>query len=135
MAKRKRKEEMPTAFLHAFVRSIGCNITATRHWQDVINERFGLVPDAVRDEYNDLLITLETMPREYVQGVIKALLVRYFSVVDLSELNDFAQEVFAILTHAAPDDEELRRTGDAELGIEALRDYFDSCGEDDDEEF
>ena len=124
-----KKDEMNAlrhGFLKAIVKAMGADIKATQKWQDAINEKYNLVPDEVRDAYNDLLITLENIPSEYVQGLIKALLFRYFSVLDIGDLDEITQPVVEMLLREAPKDDELMATGEERKGLDSLHDFLDS---------
>lgn len=104
------KEHRTLAFLSAMLKIARADVTATETWRQKFNEKFNLTPPEAEDAYTDLLITIENSPKELRLGLIKALIVRYFSVSELMKLRAFAGEVQVELLSAAREDKELAAT-------------------------
>ena len=104
------KERRTVAFLGMMLKVVGVDVTATESWQQKLNEKYNFTPPEAQDAYTDLLITIENSPKELRLGLIKALIVRYFSVSELMKLRAFAGEVQVELLSAAREDKELAAT-------------------------
>lgn len=81
--------------LFVAMRMAGKDCYATQALQDKLIEDHGLIPDdKARSAYNDLLITLETTPREYRNGLIRALILRFCTHSELFLVADYARDLF-----------------------------------------
>jgi hypothetical protein len=98
MEKKDAKEmnAIMTKLLTVAMKMAGKDCYATQALQDKLIEDHGLIPDdKARSAYNDLLITLETTPREYRNGLIRALILRFCTHTELLSLYDYARDLFA----------------------------------------
>ena len=113
-----KKERRTLAFLSTMLKMVRADVTATESWQQKFNEKFNLTPPEAEDAYKDLLITIENTPKELRRGLIKALIVRYFSTSEMLKLRLFIDEIQMELLSAAQEDKELRDTasGPNDLG-------------------
>lgn len=106
-----KDERRTVAFLGMMLKVVGADVTATESWQQKYNEKYNFTPTPeAKDAYTDLLITIENTPKELRLGLIKMLIVRYFSISELMKLRAFTGEVQMELLSAAREDKELAAT-------------------------
>ena len=83
-----------TKMLTIVMKGEGKDCYATQALQDKLIEDHGLIPDdKARSAYNDLLITLETTPREYRNGLLRALILRFCTHSELFSVYDYARDL------------------------------------------
>ena len=119
------KHQQQTKLIGIMLRMASKDVTATSSLQDKYNEKYGLVPEAIKDNYTDLIITLENTPEQYRIGLIKMLAIRYFSTAQLLSLRDFANEIVWSLLRAIDADDELKATAKDASFISELFDDFE----------
>ena len=110
MEKKDAKEmsAIMTKLLTVAMKMAGKDCYATQALQDKLIEDHGLIPDdKARSAYNDLLITLETTPREYRNGLIRALILRFCTHTELLSLYDYARDLFTYFEEAKKSDPDM----------------------------
>ena len=110
MEKKDAKEmnAIMTKLLTVAMKGAGKDCYATQELQDKLIEDHGFIPDdKARSAHNDLLITLETTPREYHKGLIRALILRFCTHTELLSLYDYARDLFTYFEEAKKSDPDM----------------------------
>lgn len=110
MEKKDAKEmnALLTKMLTVAIKGAGKDCYATQELQEKIIEDHGLIPDdKARSAYNDLLITLETTPREYRKGLLRALILRFCTHTELLSVANYARDLFTDFEEAKKDNPDM----------------------------
>ena len=111
--------------LSIVMKMAGKDCYATQELQANLIEDHGLLPDdKARSVYNDLLITLETTPREYHKGLIRALILRICTHAELLSVADYARDLFADFEEAKTNNPDMFSFLPA-VDLEGLRSFLD----------
>lgn len=122
MDKKHDESKKMTSMLCMLLKASRHDVTANEQWQQKFNEKYQFYPPRLQDALTDLIITLENTPKEDRTGLIKAIIVRYFSVTGLLKLRDLINEIEVQLLTAAIDDKELAETASPFSMEELLKD-------------